>query len=370
MDNFLAYDLCDIPEVCVPGLAFFDFECPQEVVQGQHFVVPDILLGELEVPTGWSTPTVRAQWVNHNVTCGLLWYAWGWGTSPGAFEASSGGVLAGPQATGSNHDWFTTIPGRDIQLDRAMINPQDGQQFYVSVEVTNRDGRRSIGDATLCCTHPSVVLVAAGSPAHAACCRAAAGETARRLLTSAMVVYDSSPPHCAAPPCVLVGGLGLWGGRRRTYHPACCPPLVVVPFAEPHSGVARYNVAIAAQGGAGAAWAATVLPVAHGRVCHMHGNCPLAQPAFAVDGPLPAGTVLTANVTATNGAALVSAAETAEFTVDTTAPVAVPAQVLCAVRCSTARCVPHTHTQGDPVFQGPWARIFGSHLRPAMPQRF
>ena len=235
--DLLYEDLCDIPQTCDPGASHAPWDCPQELVPGVHFKAPAVTLGEVVVPVAFRGDTIEAQWQGHGVTCGLLWYAWGWGTSAGGFEASSGGALRGPTAEGSTHDWFTAFPGQLLFLTRPIVNPQDGQQFYVTVEVTNRDGRRAVADADACCQDPAAAGVADGSAAHAACCAAAAGTTARQLVTSPMVVYDSSPPVCAYPPCLRVGGMVPRGGMQRTYHAVPrfhdpCPALVVRPLTE------------------------------------------------------------------------------------------------------------------------------------------
>ena len=133
--DLLYEDLCDIPQTCDPADADTPWECPVEAVPAVHFAAPVITLGEVAVPAAFTGSTFEAQWHSHWVTCGLLWYAWGWGTTPGAFEGTSGGALTGPTAEGSTHDWFTAFPGQYVFLTRTPVNPQDGQQFYVTVEV-------------------------------------------------------------------------------------------------------------------------------------------------------------------------------------------------------------------------------------------
>ena len=152
--DLLHEDLCDIPQTCVPTDPGSPWECPQEVIPDVHFKRPDLTPGRVVLPAAFTGDYIEAQWVGHGVSCGLLWYAWGWGTSAGGFEASTGGALRGPTAEGSGHDWFTAFPGQTVALTRALRNPQDGQRFYVTAEVTNRDGRRSVADAVGCCiTH-------------------------------------------------------------------------------------------------------------------------------------------------------------------------------------------------------------------------
>ena len=329
--DLLYEDLCDIPQTCRPA-SQTPWECPPELVPGVEFNAPVVTLGEVAVPRAFHGDYIEAEWHGHDVTCGLLWYAWGWGTSAGGFESTSGGALRGPTAEGSGHDWFTTVPGRPVPLTRPVINPQDGQQFYVTVEVTNRDGRRAVVDAVACCEAPAAAGVTNGTAAHAACCAAAAGVTARQLVISPMVVYDSSPPACPHPPCLRVGGMVPPGGRQRTCHPAP-PALVIKPFAEPHSGVAAYAMAVAPRDIAAALWAATRPPrVPHGPVCEVAGDCPAEGTAEQLVAPSaflpPDDSVLTASVTARNGAGLNSTAQATDFVVDTSPPVAAVPQAL------------------------------------------
>ena len=213
-------------------------ECPKERLPDVHFRVPNISLGALLVPPflGPNATVLTASWVGHDVTCGLLWYAWGVGTSPGHFSEGIGGELTGPRARGSSHDWYIAVPREAVPLRRRLENLLDGQAFYVTVRVKNRDGQGVVSDAAACCEDPARFGLRNGTAAQDRCCAAARGATGDMVLTSSAIMYETSPPKCRHAPCVAVDGLTPGGkGRKYTYHPPTAR-IAVRPFYEPSSG--------------------------------------------------------------------------------------------------------------------------------------
>ena len=285
--------------------------CPREWVPGLHYAVPNVTLGTLTVRplTGAS---LEVLWEGHAVTCGVLWYAWGWGQVAGAFD---GMPLTGPTKSGGGHDWFTLIPGRPQRLTHPVVAPTAGALYHITVVVFQRDGRQPVPDAAEC---PALAGVA--DPAQ--CERAARGVTAPQYVR-ATAIYDDTLPACVpafeGALCAAVMLMVPPPGHPATYHPAHLPELLVTwrPFEEPQTGIAEYRLTISDL-------PVYTVPAFHAARCAP--ACPTLPVVAGVPLPLPVpnGTLLDVAVNATNGNRLTAGGRAAAFVLDSSPPWPIP----------------------------------------------
>ena len=131
---------------CAFGSGTCPDDCPSEREEGVHFEFPRVTMGVLQAPGFFTATTLAVDWTGYQVTCGLLWYAWGLGTTAGGYEfLRPGGLpsLVGPsKAGGGEHDWFTALPGTSTTLSRALGTISNGQVLYLSVRIRARDGQQ------------------------------------------------------------------------------------------------------------------------------------------------------------------------------------------------------------------------------------